>query len=67
ADNGHALTEAYRFLRRLENRLQMLRDAQTHALPQAPLDRERIAQHLQTIFQPAQEAIRLGQCMPVVR
>ncbi|PPU39986.1 bifunctional [glutamate--ammonia ligase]-adenylyl-L-tyrosine phosphorylase/[glutamate--ammonia-ligase] adenylyltransferase [Xanthomonas arboricola] len=43
ADNGHALTEAYRFLRRLENRLQMLRDAQTHALPQAPLDRERIA------------------------
>ncbi|PPT74451.1 bifunctional glutamine synthetase adenylyltransferase/deadenyltransferase [Xanthomonas arboricola pv. populi] len=43
ADNGHALTEAYRFLRRLENRLQMLRDAQTHALPQALLDRERIA------------------------
>ncbi|PPT58939.1 bifunctional [glutamate--ammonia ligase]-adenylyl-L-tyrosine phosphorylase/[glutamate--ammonia-ligase] adenylyltransferase [Xanthomonas arboricola] len=43
ADNGHALTEAYRFLRRLENRLQMLRDAQTHALPQGPLDRERIA------------------------
>ncbi|MEA9581180.1 bifunctional [glutamate--ammonia ligase]-adenylyl-L-tyrosine phosphorylase/[glutamate--ammonia-ligase] adenylyltransferase [Xanthomonas nasturtii] len=43
ADNGAALTEAYRFLRRLENRLQMLRDAQTHALPQAPLDRERIA------------------------
>ncbi|MBB5766686.1 glutamate-ammonia-ligase adenylyltransferase [Xanthomonas arboricola] len=43
ADNGRALTEAYRFLRRLENRLQMLRDAQTHALPQAPLDRERIA------------------------
>ncbi|WAT15315.1 bifunctional [glutamate--ammonia ligase]-adenylyl-L-tyrosine phosphorylase/[glutamate--ammonia-ligase] adenylyltransferase [Xanthomonas fragariae] len=42
-DNGQALTEAYRFLRRLENRLQMLRDAQTHALPQAPLDRERIA------------------------
>ncbi|KLD71416.1 bifunctional [glutamate--ammonia ligase]-adenylyl-L-tyrosine phosphorylase/[glutamate--ammonia-ligase] adenylyltransferase [Xanthomonas pisi] len=43
ADNGAALTAAYRFLRRLENRLQMLRDAQTHALPQAPLDRERIA------------------------
>ncbi|MDM7555416.1 bifunctional [glutamate--ammonia ligase]-adenylyl-L-tyrosine phosphorylase/[glutamate--ammonia-ligase] adenylyltransferase [Xanthomonas fragariae] len=42
-DNGQALTEAYRFLRRLENRLQMLRDAQTHALPQAPLDRARIA------------------------
>ncbi|NYI17552.1 glutamate-ammonia-ligase adenylyltransferase [Xanthomonas arboricola] len=43
ADNGAALTAAYRFLRRLENRLQMLRDAQTHALPQAEMDRERIA------------------------
>ncbi|QHG88313.1 bifunctional [glutamate--ammonia ligase]-adenylyl-L-tyrosine phosphorylase/[glutamate--ammonia-ligase] adenylyltransferase [Xanthomonas cucurbitae] len=42
-DTGVALAEAYRFLRRLENRLQMLRDAQTHALPQAPLDCERIA------------------------
>ncbi|WAW90739.1 bifunctional [glutamate--ammonia ligase]-adenylyl-L-tyrosine phosphorylase/[glutamate--ammonia-ligase] adenylyltransferase [Xanthomonas citri pv. malvacearum] len=42
-ENGQALSTAYRFLRRLENRLQMLRDAQTHALPQAPLDRERIA------------------------
>jgi len=42
-ENGQALTIAYRFLRRLENRLQMLRDAQTHALPLAPLDRERIA------------------------
>ena len=30
---GVALRDAYRFLRRLENRLQMLRDAQTHALP----------------------------------
>ena len=29
-----AMREAYRFLRRLENRLQMLRDAQTHALPE---------------------------------
>ncbi|OAX88818.1 glutamine-synthetase adenylyltransferase [Xanthomonas nasturtii] len=42
-ENGQALTTAYRFLRRLENRLQMLRDAQTHALPQTALDRERIA------------------------
>lgn len=37
------LTAAYRFLRRLENRLQMLRDAQTHALPGTGVDRERIA------------------------
>ena len=38
-----SLTGAYRFLRRLENRLQMLRDAQTHALPASDEDRMRIA------------------------
>jgi len=37
------LTEAYVFLRRLENRLQMLADAQTHRLPADALSRERIA------------------------
>ncbi|MEN1957631.1 bifunctional [glutamate--ammonia ligase]-adenylyl-L-tyrosine phosphorylase/[glutamate--ammonia-ligase] adenylyltransferase [Luteimonas changyuni] len=37
------LAEAYLFLRRVENRLQMLRDAQTHVLPSDPLDRLRIA------------------------
>ena len=40
---GAALGDAYRFLRRLENRLQMLRDAQTHALPEGAEDRARIA------------------------
>jgi glutamate-ammonia-ligase adenylyltransferase len=40
---GVALQEAYLLLRRLENRLQMLRDAQTHVLPVDPLDRARIA------------------------
>src|SRR5207342_1399426 len=40
---GLALADAYRFLRRLENRLQMLRDAQTHALPTGDLDRARTA------------------------
>ena len=40
---GAALRDAYRFLRRLENRLQMLRDAQTHALPDGAEDRARIA------------------------
>jgi glutamate-ammonia-ligase adenylyltransferase len=40
---GAMLADAYRFLRRVENRLQMLRDAQTHALPDAPDDRARIA------------------------
>jgi [glutamine synthetase] adenylyltransferase / [glutamine synthetase]-adenylyl-L-tyrosine phosphorylase len=37
------LTAAYVFLRRLENRLQMLADAQTHRLPADALSRERIA------------------------
>lgn len=40
------LAEAYLFLRRLENRLQMLRDAQVHALPADPVDRLRIARGL---------------------
>lgn len=43
APAGAALARAYRFLRKLENRLQMLRDAQVHALPDDPLDRARIA------------------------
>ncbi|WP_049887161.1 bifunctional [glutamate--ammonia ligase]-adenylyl-L-tyrosine phosphorylase/[glutamate--ammonia-ligase] adenylyltransferase [Xanthomonas albilineans] len=41
--HGATLAQAYCFLRRVENRLQMLRDAQTHALPEDPLDRARIA------------------------
>jgi glutamate-ammonia-ligase adenylyltransferase len=44
--DGGALIHAYRFLRKLENRLQMLRDAQTHALPEDALDRARIAHGL---------------------
>ncbi len=43
AETLSQLRYAYRFLRRLENRLQMLRDAQTHVLPTDPLDRLRIA------------------------
>ncbi len=38
-----ALSAAYRFLRRLEHRLQYLDDAQTHALPDNPDDRQRVA------------------------
>ncbi|KAF1716299.1 bifunctional [glutamate--ammonia ligase]-adenylyl-L-tyrosine phosphorylase/[glutamate--ammonia-ligase] adenylyltransferase [Pseudoxanthomonas yeongjuensis] len=45
-EDGDALVHAYRFLRKLENRLQMLRDAQTHALPGDALDRARIAHGL---------------------
>ena len=43
AATGEELTHVYGFLRTLENRLQMLADAQTHSLPQEPLQRERIA------------------------
>ena len=43
AATGTHLAAAYRYLRRLENRLQMLRDQQTHALPTDPVDRYRIA------------------------
>lgn len=37
------LLSAYRFLRQLENRLQMLREEQTHLLPDDDLDRARLA------------------------
>ncbi len=46
AATSEELTQAYCFLRTLENRLQMLGDAQTHALPVDPLQRERIARGL---------------------
>jgi [glutamine synthetase] adenylyltransferase / [glutamine synthetase]-adenylyl-L-tyrosine phosphorylase len=40
---AHELEAAYGFLRRLENRLQMIGDSQVHAIPTEPLARERIA------------------------
>ena len=43
ADESTALAIAYRFLRRLENRVQMYRDEQTHVLPDDPQLRERYA------------------------
>ena len=43
AATSQDLTQAYRFLRTLENRLQMLADAQTHVLPDDAVQRERIA------------------------
>ena len=43
ADAVQELGRAYDFLRLLENRVQMLDDAQTHDLPADPLARERIA------------------------
>ena len=44
AEAGQGLIDAYRYLRVLENRVQMLGDAQVHALPADPVQRERIAQ-----------------------
>ncbi|MGH8190861.1 MAG: bifunctional [glutamate--ammonia ligase]-adenylyl-L-tyrosine phosphorylase/[glutamate--ammonia-ligase] adenylyltransferase [Rhodanobacteraceae bacterium] len=43
---AHDLRGAYRFLRLLENRLQMFADRQTHALPVDPTARERIARSM---------------------
>ncbi|THD59136.1 bifunctional [glutamine synthetase] adenylyltransferase/[glutamine synthetase]-adenylyl-L-tyrosine phosphorylase [Phenylobacterium sp.] len=37
------LTDAYRFLRAVEHRVQMLADEQTHKLPEADADRRRVA------------------------
>ncbi len=37
------LEDSYGFLRRVENRLQMVRDAQTHNLPEDPQERARLA------------------------
>jgi len=43
AASARRLREAYCFLRRVENRVQMLRDEQTHELPPDALSRERLA------------------------
>ncbi len=43
ADEARALGLAYRYLRRLENRVQMDRDEQVHVLPDDPQVRERYA------------------------
>ncbi len=43
AGRAARLRAAYRFLRQMENRLQMLDDRQTHEIPAAPEQRERLA------------------------
>ena len=47
------LHEAYLFLRRLENRVQMLADAQVHRIPESPEARQRLAQGLDYADMPA--------------
>jgi glutamate-ammonia-ligase adenylyltransferase len=56
AARARALREAYVCLRRVENRVQMLRDAQTHDIPGDALSRERIARGLDHPDWPALEA-----------
>ncbi len=41
--SAETLASAYRFLRRLENRVQMLREEQTHSVPEDETDRMRLA------------------------
>lgn len=41
--SADALLSSYRFLRKLENRVQMLREEQTHDVPASELDRARLA------------------------
>lgn len=56
ADASHRqLRRAYLFLRRLENRVQMVRDAQVHHLPEQPADLQRMAVSL---GYPDSEALR---------
>ncbi|MDA3914270.1 bifunctional [glutamate--ammonia ligase]-adenylyl-L-tyrosine phosphorylase/[glutamate--ammonia-ligase] adenylyltransferase [Oleiagrimonas sp.] len=43
AERARRLRDAWRFLRHLENRVQMMRDAQTHDIPPDPVTRARIA------------------------
>lgn len=45
-EDADALADAYRFLRRLEHRLQMVRDLQTHDLPEDPAARATLARSL---------------------
>ena len=47
------LTHAYRVLRKAENAVQMIRDAQTHSLPVDPADRARLALNLRLADWPA--------------
>lgn len=47
AESVAELTASYRFLRRLENLIQAIRDQQTHDLPEDELDQQRLAYAMQ--------------------
>ena len=50
------LTDAYLVLRKAENALQLVRDEQTHSLPDAPLDRARVSVNMGLADWPAVNA-----------
>jgi len=50
------LTDAYLVLRKAENALQLIRDEQTHSLPDAPLDRARLSVNMGSAEWPAVKA-----------
>jgi len=43
SETAAQMAESYRFLRRIEHRLQMIGDEQTHSLPEAPADLDTVA------------------------
>lgn len=55
-DAAETLRAAYLFLRRLENRVQMMADAQVHRIPDAPPLQQRLAQGLAYADMPALRA-----------
>jgi glutamate-ammonia-ligase adenylyltransferase len=59
-DDADALRAAYLFLRQLEHRLQMVHDEQTHTVPTADADLERIATFMGFDTRAAFEAVLLG-------
>ncbi|HET7846612.1 MAG TPA: bifunctional [glutamine synthetase] adenylyltransferase/[glutamine synthetase]-adenylyl-L-tyrosine phosphorylase [Acidimicrobiia bacterium] len=67
-EDHQGLTEAYRFLRNLEHRIQLWDLRQTHEVPAEPMARARIARSLGFENSPQQELEeRLGQVQSVVR
>jgi glutamate-ammonia-ligase adenylyltransferase len=67
-EDHQGLTEAYRFLRNLEHRIQLWDLRQTHEIPDEPMARARIARSLGFEDSPQRELEeRLGQVRSVVR
>ncbi len=59
-ETADALSERYRYLRKVEHRLQMIADEQTHRIPQTEVEASRLAAFLGEPSLPALEA-RLGE------